>query len=63
MNMKLTCFEYSVIESILKKDAPELLHWLSDLEVESREHNIISCCYVNLVTNRQNKKNICARKI
>ena len=31
--MKLTCFEYSVIESILKKHAPQLLHWLSDLEV------------------------------
>ena len=55
MNMKLTCFEYSVIESILKKHAPELLHWLSDLEVESREHTIVGC-YVNLVTNRQNKK-------
>ena len=53
--MKLTCFEYSVIESILKKHAPQLLHWLSDLEVESREHTIVGC-YVNLVTNRQNKK-------
>ena len=31
--MKLTCFEYSVIESILKKHAPQLLHWLSDLEM------------------------------
>ena len=53
--MRSTCFEYSVIESILKKDAPQLLHWLSDLEVEFREHTIVGC-YINLVTNRQNKK-------